>query len=332
VNGLQLIQHEMSRQHEDAAFSFENAETVALRIAESVRRTKKLCLLGMGGSHWVNRAALFAYRELGIEVQAEVLSEVLFCRMPKGARTVVLVSQSGNSGEVAHYLKTALDGEERFGITLNAESALATAVPSLIGHGGIEKAFAATRSIFVSHAMHLAVLKALGANVDDALSALQHRQTYATDHAYATLRNCSTLVISGRSALQGVAESGALCLMELARMNTFAFEGGQLRHGPLEMLNVGCGAVFLRADDAASHLTAALQNDCKQSGAKTVVMDLSGQQPLPDTITIQLPRQSGMAAVFTVLPVLQSLLVEIANHKIENVGVPIRSTKVTTAL
>jgi fructoselysine-6-P-deglycase FrlB-like protein len=332
VTGLQLIQYEMSRQHEDALASFNNAKILAQEIAESVKRTGKLCLLGMGGSHWVNRTVMFAYRELGIEVQAEVLSEVLFSRMPRGPRTVVLVSQSGNSGEIGHYLKTETEGEERFGMTLNAESALAVAVPSLVGIGGIEKAFAATRSIFVSHALHLAILKAVGANVEQALKSMQEHAIYATAESFKKISNCSTLIISGRSELQGVAESGALCLMELARMNTFALEGGQLRHGPLEMLNAKCGAIFLRSDDSTANLTAALENDCKSAGVKTVVFDLSGKEPIPNTTTIRLPKSRGMAAVFTVLPTLQSLLVEIANSRVENIGVPLRSTKVTTTL
>lgn len=332
MNGLQLIQHEMLRQHQDALASFIGAETLAQKIASSVKRTGKLCLLGMGGSHWVNRTAMFAYRALGIEVQAEVLSEVLFRRLPKGPRTVLLLSQSGNSGEITHYLKTEAEGEERFGLTLNADSALAAAIPSLIGAGGIEKAFAATRSIFVSHALHLAVLKALGADVEFALAAMRSQETFSTIDALNALVKSSTLIISGRSELQGVAESGALCLMELARMNTYALEGGQLRHGPLEMLNATYGAIFLRVDDNTADLTTALENDCKRAGVKTVVLDLSGREPIANTITIALPKSHGMAAVFNVLPTLQLLLVEIANRKVENVGVPLRSTKVTTAL
>jgi fructoselysine-6-P-deglycase FrlB-like protein len=332
VNGLQLIENEMSRQRSDAILSFTTATDLAREIAASVKRTGKLCLLGMGGSHWVNRTAMFAYRDLGIEVQAEVLSEVLFRRMPNTPRTVLLVSQSGNSGEISHYLKTPALLEERFGITLNADSILAKSVPSLIGAGGIEKAFAATRSIFISHALHLAVQKALGADIDNAMFAMREDIVVATSQAFDVLSHSSTLIISGRSELQGIAESGALCLMELARMNTYALEGGQLRHGPLEMLNENCGAIFLRSADNTADLSAALENECKQAGVKTVVFDLSGQAPLNATTTIAFPKRSGMAAVFTILPALQALLVEIAKSKVENVGVPLRSTKVTTAL
>jgi fructoselysine-6-P-deglycase FrlB-like protein len=332
MNGKSLIQYEMNRQYADALQSFENALPLASEIAESVKQTGRLCLLGMGGSHWVNRTAMFAYRELGIEVQAEVLSEVLFRHLPDRQRTVLLVSQSGNSGEIGSYLKSRPKNEICFGMTLNSESVLANSVPSLVGSGGIEKAFAATRSIFISHAMHLAVLNALGADTSAARETLKNQNAPSALQAFEDLRDCSTLILTGRSELQGVAESGALCLMELARMNTYALEGGQLRHGPLEMLNGNCGVIFLRADDNTTNLTKALLDDCIQAEANTVVFDLTGQTPLSNTTTIQFAKQSGMAAVFSVLPVLQSLLVEIAHSKVENVGVPLRSSKVTTAL
>ncbi len=332
MNGLELIQHEMERQHDDAAASYLAAQPLAEKIAESVKRTGRLCLLGMGGSHWANRTAMFAYRALGTEVQAEVLSEVLFRKMPERPRTTLLVSQSGNSGEIGHYLKTSAPAEDRFGLTLNAESILAKTVPCLVASGGIEKAFAATRSIYLTHALHLAILNALGAQVEIALQPMLARHATNIQPALSVLANCDRIILSGRSELQGVAESGALCLMELARMSTFALEGGQLRHGPLEMLNSTTGLIILRGDDETATLTPALAEACWNAGSKIVVLDLSSEPTIPHTTTIRLNKNAGMAAVFRVLPVLQMLLVELANKKVENIGVPLRSTKVTTAL
>jgi fructoselysine-6-P-deglycase FrlB-like protein len=332
MNGLSLIRYEMARQYGDALVSFEASHAMAKQIAESVLRTGRLCLLGMGGSHWVNRAAMFAYREIGIEVQAEVLSEVLFRRLPDQLRTVVLVSQSGNSGEIAHYLKTPSLNEERFGMTLNGDSSLAQTIPCLIAAGGAEKAFAATRSIFLSHVLHLAVMQAMGVEVGAALAAILRPADFSIVQVLDELQDCETIILSGRSELQGVAESGALCLMELARMPTYALEGGQLRHGPFEFLNSSTGIILLRAAGAAEDLTAALAADCVKTGARVVVFDCSGQPPVPGLTTVPFERHAGMAAVFAVLPALQNLLVEIANGKVENVGVPLRSSKVTTAL
>lgn len=331
-SGLAMIEYEMGRQHADALQSFHDAKTVASQIAESIRRTGKLALLGMGGSHWVNRAAMFAYRELGIEAQAEVLSEVILSPLPDRPRTELLTSQSGNSGEISRYLETSKRNEDQFGLTLNANSILAQKIPCLIGAGGVEKAFAATRSIFVSHVLHLAVLSTLGYDVKAALHEIESPQHHDIKEALSTLSKCSTLILSGRSQLQGVAESGALCLMELARMTTYAFEGGQLRHGPMEMLSEKTGIIILRTGGASALLAEDLAMDCKAAGATLVVFDLSNSTPIANTPTIKFAALDSMASIFAVLPTLQLLLVSLANSRVANVGQPLRSSKVTTKL
>ena len=55
ANLLDAIFAEMRRQVEDSRRSFDAAGEIALQIAASLRRTGRLVLLGMGGSHSVNR-------------------------------------------------------------------------------------------------------------------------------------------------------------------------------------------------------------------------------------------------------------------------------------
>ena len=145
--GRTLIDAEMARQHHDALLSISANTDIAGQIAQSIRATGRLSLYGMGGSHWVNRTAAFIYRELGIEVQAEVLSEIISVPMNEAPRTVIITSQSGGSGEIGKYLGQIKALDHHFGLTLNADSILGNALSCLIAHGGAEKAFAATRSI-----------------------------------------------------------------------------------------------------------------------------------------------------------------------------------------
>ena len=48
-----------------------------------------------------------------------------------------------------------------YGMTLEPHSTLTRALPSLVGSGGAEVAFAATRSLMVTLALHLAILAGL---------------------------------------------------------------------------------------------------------------------------------------------------------------------------
>lgn len=330
--GLTMIRAEMARQHADARASFAAARPLAREIAASLARTGRLSLLAMGGSHWVNRAAAVLYRRLGIEVGCEVLSEVLVTPLPNLARTVLVTSQSGASGEVVAYLETSAGQAERFGLTLDPASALGRRLPCLAGIGGPERAFAATRSILVSHALHLALLSELGVSPQAALAVLDAPPLPLTDAALDILADASSYILSGRAELQGVAESGALCIMELARLPGLGLEGGQLRHGPMEMLSPGTGIILLRAAGTSAALAPGLVAACRAAGAPVVVFDVSGEAAVPGVPTIALPRHEGMAAIFAVLPALQTLLVELAARRVPDVGEPVRSTKVTTEI
>jgi fructoselysine-6-P-deglycase FrlB-like protein len=215
---------------------------------------------------------------------------------------------------------------------LNPDGALAKHVPSLIGAGGAELAFAATRSVLISQALHAAVLADLGADMRAALAVLQSPAMPSLDAALAALSAPEIIILSGRSALQGVAESGALCLMELARIPTYALEGGQFRHGPMELLGPQVGVILMRPSRLAPGLTAGLAESARAAGCPVVVFDASGAAPIEDAVTISLPEAVGLAACFAALPPLQHLLVEIAARKVPDLGTPLRSSKVTTAL
>jgi len=230
--GLVAIDKEMARQFADALISFEDNREQAEKIARSLRKTGKLLLLGMGGSHAVSRAVEPLYRAHNIDAIAIPLSEQLGAALPIEGKTVLVTSQSGESAEVVRWFAEKKGNADIFGLTLDARSFLGKQVDCLVGHGGGELAFAATRSLTISFALHLAILAALGDNPDLALNVLKSPQTVAIDAALASIADVGTIVTSGRS-LQGVAEAIALGFTELSRVPSYSLEGGQLRHGPM---------------------------------------------------------------------------------------------------
>ena len=329
ANALAAIHAEMARQAQDGRESFLRSASPARAAAASLRRTGRALLLGMGGSHAVNRVVEPLYREAGLDTTAHPISEILYGPIRTRRSTVLVTSQSGESGEVIRYLSLADGSEERFGLTLDAESTLARSVPSLVGHGGPEKAFAATRSLYVSLALHARILHELGAPQDEALTMTSRRDDLDIADAAAALSPVKAVIFSGRGAMQGVAEAGALGLLELARMPSLALDGGQLRHGPLEALGAEIGVVLMRAADAASSATAALAGATIQAGSPTVVFDVSGEEAVGGAVTLSLPPAAGIAAALAVLPSLQNLLIASARRRVPNVGAPLRSSKVT---
>jgi fructoselysine-6-P-deglycase FrlB-like protein len=326
--GLIAIDREMARQHADALTSYDNARQTAQAIAESLKKNARLLLLGMGGSHAVGRAVEPLYRACGIDAIALPLSEQLGQPLALDGRTVIITSQSGESAEVVRwFFETGASGDT-FGLTLEQGSFLARTAPSLIGAGGTELAFAATRSLTVSFALHLAVLAALGEDPAAALAALTAPETPSIDIALAALDNVATVVTSGRR-LQGLAEALALGLTELSRLPCFSLEGGQLRHGPMEMLGPAVGVVLFRGQDSTAGLVTAMAVSAVETGAPVIIFDASGEAPIAGAVTIGFKPASGLAAVFAMLPVAQRFMVAFADARVENAGTPVRSTKIT---
>jgi fructoselysine-6-P-deglycase FrlB-like protein len=329
MTGLELIGVEMSRQHADALASLEANQATAKPIAEKLKQTNRLILLGMGGSHFANHSAEVEYKNLGLDATALLISEVLYYPLPDAKRVVLISSQSGESGEIVHYLKKPSDSEERFGVTLSAESTLAKSIPSLVGVGGPELGFAATRSFSISLALHAALLEALGANQDQVRGVLKNPPLPDVTKAIETLSGVETIAFVGRGTLQGVAEMGALAMTELGRITAIAYEGGAFRHGPLESLRPTLGAVFFRTPDATAQHTKELVKICLQAGMKPVVFDSSGEADIPDAVTIRFPKLTGLAASLAVLQPLQMLVLALAGQRVKNVGEPLRSSKIT---
>jgi len=324
--GLLAIDREMARQHGDALASFDQPKAQAL--AEAIRRNGRLLMLGMGGSHAVARTVEPLYRDLGIDALALPLSEQLGAPLPLAGRTVLVTSQSGESAEVIRWFDIPGHPEDVFGMTLEAGSSLARLAPSLVGHGGTEHAFAATRSLTVTLALHLAVLAALGVDAAPALAALGAPEQPDVAPALAALAGVQGVVTSGRR-LQGVAEALALGLTELSRRPCFSLEGGQLRHGPMEMLGPDLGVILFRGDDPTAALVTAMAQSVVQTGSPLVVFDASGLDPVTGAVTIAFAEASGLAAVFAMLPTAQRLMIGFAAVRVADAGTPLRSSKIT---
>lgn len=325
---LDLIRREMARQHRDARQSLAAAPEMAGRIAASLRGTGRLLLLGMGASHAAGRAVEPQYRDLGIDAVALPLSEQLNAPLPLPGRTVIATSQSGESAEIHRWLAEAGPVPDAFGLTMDPGATLARRLPGLVGAGGVERGFAATRSLMVTLALHGAVLAALGADPAPALAALRDPATADVGPALEAMARAGTLVIGARR-LQGLAEALALGVMELARVPGLALECGQMRHGTFEILGPSTGVILLRAADPTADLVGGIAGGVARTGAPLVVFDASDRPDVAGGVTVRLAPAAGLAACLALLPPLQSFMIGFAAGRVDRVGSARWTEKVT---
>ena len=213
-------------------------------------------------------------------------------------------------------------------MTLEPHSTLAHALPSLVGSGGAEVAFAATRSLMVTLALHLAILAGLGEDPAPALQALRSPAELDSREAVDSLAFVDAVVASGRQ-LHGLAEAVALGITELSRIPAFALEGGQFRHGPPEMLGPKVGVVLVRGSEAGASLVASSARLALEAKCRVVIFDTSGDLSIPGAVNLRWPRSVGLAAALTILPTAQRLKLGFAASRVADVGIPRLSSKIT---
>src|SRR5687767_4623274 len=217
-SGMALLEAEMARQHADALELIEENQELTKEIAASTAATGRLVLTGMGTSHYGNRVAEAALREAGLDATAIVTSELLNSLEIPRRWTLLLVSQSGESGEIVAYLRRRQDPAHEFGMTLDAGSTLGRARRGLAARSGAERAFASTRSFFLQIAGLSTICEALGVAVGEPLIAIMEPKVADYQPALQHLAGIKRFVLSGRGMTQGIAEAAALNLMELARV------------------------------------------------------------------------------------------------------------------
>jgi fructoselysine-6-P-deglycase FrlB-like protein len=329
--GLRLMATEMEKQCLDALATLDACETPAREIGNFIGERRRLVLYGIGGSHYVNRIVEPLYREAGIECRGMSPSEALMAPLPPADRVALFVSQSGESGEIVELLSMPTERDRRFGLTLNGDSTLARNVDlAIVAAGGPENAFAATRSIILTIAMHGAILERLGMDIGRLRAVFTSARSADMSGAEAFLRDADVTVFAGRHVMQGVAQSAALSLMELARVPAVGLESGQFRHGAFEFLRPGVGVVLLRSAGPDFSSIAPIARTCVEAGCRTVIVDTSGE-PVPDgCLCVSLPRNGGLAAAASILLTLQHFNITLARQNLlEGIGTPRFTSKVT---
>ena len=327
-SGGAAVLRECARQHTDILHTVEDNAATAATIAERLRQAGEVTLLGMGASHHANHIAATRFRAAGIRATAMPASEAVYAA-PPAPGPVILTSQSGGSAEVVKWLER--NGTQRVaaGITLNTGHPYGADVPTLTAAGGAEQAFAATRSFTLTLAAYAAVLRALGAGDDDAMPAAEPPIHPDANRAVDHLGRARAFVVSGRAAFDGMAGMMALSLMELGRIPALALEGGQFRHGPVEMLSPEVGVILFRADGPSAAAWDSIADIYTRADAPTVVFDASGEAPLPGTVTLDFTPGGGLNALYRLAPTEQAVVLGLAAARVDNVGQPLYCAKVT---
>ncbi len=305
--------------------------TTAATVAASVEVTGSILLLGMGGSHAVNRAVEPLYRALGIEAIAVPLSEQLGQPLPIDDRTVLITSQSGESAEVLRWFQENDGGTQRH-LRPDAGRLLVARQGRTVARRCRRHRACLCRDAKPDGQLRLASRdpRRLGQRSHGRTCRASERNHEGQRAGARRFRKC----FSGRHLWPPSAgpcgSTGAWPYRTLSPAPAFRSKAVSLRHGPMEMLGPEIGVVLFRGQD---HDRRACDRDGRVGRRDRLAASSSSTPRARRPSRVQrrsaFEPASDMAAIFAMLPVAQRFMVAFADARVENAGTPVRSTKIT---
>jgi glucosamine--fructose-6-phosphate aminotransferase (isomerizing) len=324
---------------------------------QDLRDVDKVFIVACGTSYHAGMIAKYAIEHwVRIPCEVELASEFRY-RDPVLDRStlVIVISQSGETMDTLMALRHAKEQKARVlaicntnGSTIPRES---DAV--LYTHGGPEIAVASTKAFLTQLVacyligLHLAQIR--GVMYADEVAAVVSRLRRTPDdlrdllgqmedvRALARdLRTASTVLFIGRHVGFPVALEGALKLKELAYMHAEGFAAGELKHGPIALIDQGTPVVCVVPSPAGRGVMRdkVISNiqEVRARGARTIVIAEEGDEGVrayADHL-IEVPRTPTLLAPLMTTVPLQILACEIAAARGHDVDQPRNLAKSVT--
>jgi glucosamine--fructose-6-phosphate aminotransferase (isomerizing) len=245
---------------------------------------QSIVLTGMGNSFHILTPLYLKLIELGFPVLMAETSEVIhFMPQLLGNRTLlIVVSQSGRSGEIVRLLSMKGGSRTILGVTNDHASPLAmeSDVVALI-QAGPEASVACkttTASLaalaWIGESMATRDLSATKDRLEPIAPAVEQYLADWKNHVNtisAELQGIRHFFVTGRGPSLAASGVGGLLMKEAAHFHSEGLSSAAFRHGPFEMLSEACFVLVFAGDGQVEPLNRALVEDIRAAGAKAVL-------------------------------------------------------------
>jgi glutamine---fructose-6-phosphate transaminase (isomerizing) len=323
---------------------------------QELRDIDKIFVVACGTAYHAGLIAKYAIEHwTRIPVEVEVASEFRY-RDPVLDRStlVVVVSQSGETMDTLMALRHARDQKARVLAICNANG---STIPResdavLYTHAGPEIAVASTKGFLTQlvacYLVGLFLAQVRGVKYEDEVSSVVAElrrlpeavakvleQMEPVRELARSMADADRMLFLGRHVSVPVALEGALKLKELAYIHAEGFAAGELKHGPIAVIDEGTPVVIVvppRARELLHGKVVSNIQEVRARGARTIVIAEEGDDdvvPFADHV-IRVPQTPTLLApVVTTVP-LQVLACEIADTRGLDVDQPRNLAKSVT--
>ena len=303
------MQKEIFEQPRAIADTLEGVEGITPTLfgpeAETVfRDTRRILMLACGTSFYAALTSKYWLEAIaGIPVDVEIASEYRYrTTIPDPGTLVVTISQSGETADTLAALKhaVAMGMTKTLAICNVAQSALVHECRlAYITRAGVEIGVASTKA-FTTQLVALYLLTLVFAKLSGRLDAEKEAQALSSlRHIPAAMAGCLALEPSiiawaerfagkedalflGRGVHYPIALEGALKLKEISYIHAEAYPAGELKHGPLALVDVDMPVVTIAPNDELLEKLKSNMQEVRARGGELYVF-ADGDSVIEDT-------------------------------------------------
>ena len=293
--------------------------------AEYLKKLKKIYLVACGSAYYVSVLAKYIIeKNCRIPTEAMMASEFRYCDpVVDESNLVIIISQSGETADTLAALREAKRrGAKTLAIVNVVGSAIAKAADQVIyTWAGPEIAVATTKAfstqLAVAYLLTLQMAKELGTITPEDYAAIvadleklpaavervltKERLEQCQYHASRCVGHHNAFFI-GRNIDSGICMEGSLKLKEIAYIHSEAYPAGELKHGPISLIEEGLLVVALATIRDLFDKTMANIKEVKARGADVLCVTLEDLQEQAEKVA------DNVISVPAIHPMLQPSL------------------------
>jgi glucosamine--fructose-6-phosphate aminotransferase (isomerizing) len=321
---------------------------------ELLRTCRRIVVVACGTSYHAGLIGRYALEEWSrVPVEMDIASEYRYRNPVVGPGDLVIgITQSGETADTLAAMRLARERGATVLAVTNIMGSQATRVADgvILTRAGLEVSVAATKT-FVAQVAAIYLLALRLAELRGTLPEQRRRELVADmkhlPHAITQITEGATEAIDrvaeavhakefflylGRHVGLAVALEGALKLKEISYIATDAYAAGEMKHGPIALLEDGTPVVVVATDSPVVEKVISNMQEVRARGARVVAVAAEGDERVPPHAaeTLVVPAIDWMLQpILAVIP-LQLLAYRIARLRGLNVDQPRNLAKTVT--
>lgn len=311
---VELVRHNLNGYQHFMLKEIEEIETVIKRqlntyvsgheytfdkeLIEKLRESDHIIFLGCGTSYHASLVGGRYFEEMGTPTASYIASEWAFHPMFPGKKPfIIFISQSGETADLIHCLRIVKEkGYESLIITNTKGSTLERGCTySVLLNAGVEVAVASTKA-YVAQVVALYLL--IGAvyhnyqvigdinKYSPIISKIRENSKPLIKQMAEELKDEKDIFYLGRGYDYYLSLEASLKLKEISYIHSEALAGGELKHGPIALIEQGTPAIAFVTDKATSSGMRGNIEEVKSRGAKVFVISTKELSQPDDTIVV----------------------------------------------